>query len=1110
MYKGQGLHAAEFSSALIITAGGEERLFGHDMMNISFMKQPTNRARKEGSAVVTLHEQGLIICRLIGFVDGPTIKDSMRQTQVFVEKARAEMSQPCLLIDISQVTGQDSAARMQAKGLKMLDLERVAVSGGKRPIVMVGRYIARAAGMGKYTRFFRTESQAKKWLLHDEKVASRNGELAHQAVALLIVGLLAVATLVGWYFDNDFLKSIIPGYKPMNPVTATLLLILVAGVFLVVKAREHWASRFVLLRFVACLCLVYGVGVLSRFFITDLHVDDWLFSADMLHERSLGRVAPGIGLGFICLGVMLLCFTSSLRFLWQRYLFHAIALVIIAGSLVSIIGYGFGFERYDVFDNLLSGPLNTALAFLLLNLVLTGLAPSVRWSAQLYKKLHAYWQAVAVLIILLFATGIIWQQVIESNNKTIAQNYHETFTKAEAAVTSRLRTYTDMLDGYRGLFAASTDVSPDEFHRYFEESGLSRNYPGFSAFTYIPAVRQNDVQTFTKRTRGRASIEYPAYSSFSIFPANNNAVHYPILYVEPVESTTRYGFDLSTEAVRRTTLEQARDSGEPVASGLIDLSASRPGLPPRYGFFICLPIYRTVLPTTTEQRRAQHGGFVIAYFQNDELFTDLFKDLESEDVRFTIRDISSGQQLYQSAAVSVQKSGGGAEENETLTLGGQQWSLNMVVAASYGKTKFNNILNGLVLMGGLVVTLLASLVVLGQLRRRDQALQLAGDMTKDLNTERNLAITNEQKEKAILNSIGDAVFAIDNHERITLFNPSAQKVSGFSEEEALGKHYAEILPFKYEKDKKANTLFVRQALQGHVTSMKNHTLLVRRDGTIVSVADSAAPIRDAKGTILGAIIVFRDVTKEYALDQAKSEFVSLASHQLRTPLSAVNWYSEMLLDGDAGKLNDEQRLYMQEIFEGNQRMIELVDSLLNVSRLEVGKLKNDPKPTSISVLIESLHKELQTSISGKQLSFTAAIPSTLPLVVADPKLLRMILQNLLSNAVKYTPTNGKVYLTVRSATKADVAAAKLRPGKEYLFLSVKDSGYGIPKIEQEKIFEKLYRAENVRKLDVEGTGLGLYIVKKVCNKLGGEVWFESMESVGTTFYVVIPFQTKPS
>lgn len=228
------------------------------------------------------------------------------------------------------------------------------------------------------------------------------------------------------------------------------------------------------------------------------------------------------------------------------------------------------------------------------------------------------------------------------------------------------------------------------------------------------------------------------------------------------------------------------------------------------------------------------------------------------------------------------------------------------------------------------------------------------------------------------------------------------------------------------------------------------------------------------------------------IDKAKSEFVSLASHQLRTPLSAINWYSEMLLAGDAGALNEEQKKFVDEIYAGNQRMVELVNALLNVSRLELGTFLVEPAPTDVAALAQSVIDEQKPEIARKQQQFTASLASGLPQYQMDQKLLRMVVQNLLSNAVKYTPEHGTVSLDL---SRASDGALRLR---------VADTGYGIPKEQQKKIFSKLFRADNVRAMDTEGTGLGLYIVKSIIDHAGGSIRFESEEGKGTTFFVEFP------
>jgi PAS domain S-box-containing protein len=362
-----------------------------------------------------------------------------------------------------------------------------------------------------------------------------------------------------------------------------------------------------------------------------------------------------------------------------------------------------------------------------------------------------------------------------------------------------------------------------------------------------------------------------------------------------------------------------------------------------------------------------------------------------------------------------------------------------------------------------------------------------------LGLEKNTLAREKTRDEAILAGIGDGVFVLDIEERIILFNPIAEKISGFSAKEALGKKYTDVLKFIFEKDNSVNDKFVKEAMaKGKIVQMANYTLLIKKDGTKVPVADSAAPIKDANSKVFGCVVVFRDVTKERGVDKAKTEFVSLASHQLRTPLSAINWYTELLIAGDAGKISPRQKEYLKEVYHSNQRMVDLVNTLLNVSRLEMGTFIIEPKELSLVETADSVLKELEVQIRQKQQKITKVYDKKLPAKYsADAKLLRMIFQNLLSNAVKYTPKKGNIDLSISM-------------DKSKIKLIVADSGLGIPKAEQTRIFEKLFRADNARVADTEGTGLGLYIVKNIINVIGGQISFQSQENKGTVFLVELP------
>jgi signal transduction histidine kinase len=233
------------------------------------------------------------------------------------------------------------------------------------------------------------------------------------------------------------------------------------------------------------------------------------------------------------------------------------------------------------------------------------------------------------------------------------------------------------------------------------------------------------------------------------------------------------------------------------------------------------------------------------------------------------------------------------------------------------------------------------------------------------------------------------------------------------------------------------------------------------------------------------------LAKSRELEQAKTEFVSLASHQLRTPLTAVSWYTEMLLGKDVGKLNDKQENYLHEIYAGNQRMIDLVDDLLNSSRIDMGTLEIKPQSIDLRAVSDGALNEFLPQIRQKNMVIEKKYSRNLPSTKLDPELIGIVFQNLISNAVKYTPAEGKISIEIKRQNS-------------HILIKIADNGWGIPENQQKKIFTKLFRADNVRKKDTEGTGLGLYIAKAIVRQSKGKIWFDSKEKRGTTFYIILP------
>lgn len=378
----------------------------------------------------------------------------------------------------------------------------------------------------------------------------------------------------------------------------------------------------------------------------------------------------------------------------------------------------------------------------------------------------------------------------------------------------------------------------------------------------------------------------------------------------------------------------------------------------------------------------------------------------------------------------------------------------------------------------------------------------AVNVLEDLQTEKDELAYAKAKDEAMLESIGDGLIGVDDNRRVTIINKAAMTMLGWKSDELIGRVISDM-PLEDEAgnlippSKRPTAI----ALATGKTKKANY-FFVRKDKTRFPLAISASPILiDRK--IKGAIVVFYDITKEQEVDRAKTEFVSLASHQLRSPITTIKWYAEMLLSGDVGTLSEQQKSLFAEIYHGSNRMADLVDALLNVSRLELGTFVVELEPTNIAELALGVIKEQKVAIDTKKISFKTTIAKNLPIVQADTRLLRMVISNILSNAVKYTPQKGSVHCAIWTVKKGEMVDGR-EVDVDSFAIGIVDTGYGIPQKQQDKIFSKLFRADNIRNLDTDGTGLGLYIVKAIVDHSGGQVWFESEENRGSSFYVTLP------
>ncbi len=333
----------------------------------------------------------------------------------------------------------------------------------------------------------------------------------------------------------------------------------------------------------------------------------------------------------------------------------------------------------------------------------------------------------------------------------------------------------------------------------------------------------------------------------------------------------------------------------------------------------------------------------------------------------------------------------------------------------------------------------------------------------------------------------DGVVITNTDRKIVYVNRAWEQLTGYTQREALGKNLDVLRRGKTPQQ--VNQQMWKQ-LRANKPFTSEEIINRRKNGQEYQARLVVYPIQHF-GRNSFYVGLEQDISERKSVDRAKSEFVSLASHQLRTPLSAVSWYAEMLLAGDAGKLSKKQEQYLEEVYRGNKRMITLVNALLNVSRIELGTLAVNPKPTGLRQLIDGCLEELEQLRLQKRVTVTRKYDSKLPPINLDPELMGIAIANSLHNAIKYNREDGTV--TVEATRRG-----------ERVLITIADTGCGIPAHQQKRVFTKLFRADNVVETESDGTGLGLYIARAVVEAADGKMWFTSRENKGTTFYIELP------
>ncbi|RMF26041.1 MAG: PAS domain S-box protein, partial [Chloroflexi bacterium] len=350
------------------------------------------------------------------------------------------------------------------------------------------------------------------------------------------------------------------------------------------------------------------------------------------------------------------------------------------------------------------------------------------------------------------------------------------------------------------------------------------------------------------------------------------------------------------------------------------------------------------------------------------------------------------------------------------------------------------------------------------------------------------------KSQAILTSIADGVVVSNTEGRIILVNPAAERILGTAGSQLIGHDFHTLFSAFNAQGREEATAAMETLLSTSDSGVsKVFKTILEIDNRVIHA--HLSPVLTRREEFLGVVIIFRDITKEVEADRAKSEFVSTVSHELRTPMTAIKGYTDLLYAGAVGPINAEQKRFLQIIKSNTDRLTALINDLLDISRVETGRVRFEPKPVQVGEVIADVVNALAGQAEVKHQTLTYEVMGGLPEIMGDRDRLNQVLTNLVSNAIRYTPEGGTIevraYL-VEGAVRVDV----------------RDTGIGIAPEDLGRIFERFYRADHPMVQETSGTGLGLPIVKMFVEMHGGRVWVESELGKGSTFTFILPVPTQ--
>lgn len=1020
-----------------------------------------------GAYRLAVHDD-LITVTLRGKVTSQVTAKLERELTREAKDIRAKGGTPVALIDATAVRFSDISARTRSEGRRMLaeiPIERWAVYGTSH-LGMLVDYISKASGLSNRLRYFSDRRAANSWLkgqLHSKVARSSIGLIT--AITLAMIGTLG---LIGWQFDIDYLTRMLPSLRPINPLAAVGLVALGTAFFC------YWLGALKPLRVLGWTGIILGISALLP-----LGIDQILFADALKAAGGHTELADSAAVCFILSGLLGLLANREQK--WVQPAEYTFAGLMVAIAAFNVYGQLYVHDFiYGISDTFVMA-LSLALAFLITGISMTVLVLLRRRQTALQRVTRSGWLIVIVLIFVQVATYASWVQTRDRSRTDSEHAFSIEAAGINDQVNTRLQAYVNALHGFRGLFTASTDVSQGDFEAYYKSLDLKKTYPGVRAIAFISAVKTEDIPAFIAKHRADTSLVPGGRPEFRIRNQSKEPLHFIGTYAADTPNTSALGNDLTSVPGRSTIYNNALKANSHYSSGTITYAATA-AQPASRGFFIATPV-RTASNSTPI-------GVVTANFNYQDFFGSVLRTVNSEEIALAVRDVDGGETIYSAGRISApsalsQKFNVSLAEN-------QSWQVEVKAPSTFGIANNQDRLAASILVVGQLFTLLLAGIFIIQIRARGQALALADAVTEDLQTERDNIAALHKKDEAMLAGLGEGLLVINREGLIEVTNEAASHILGYDQDEMIGKNVFEVLRALDEKGEviPQSKRPAERALKHNraVTARLNY---IRKDYRQVPVKVTSSPII-LRGELIGAIEVFGDISKEKQLEHMKDEFLSVASHELRTPMGAIRANLSMILSGDYGPVNKDLVEPLTDMKNSTIRLVELVSDLLNVARIEAGRMKFELSEFEITEATHTVVNDLAPLGKEKDVKVVEAPHEKVAHIQADVDKVKQILTNLIGNSLKFTD---------KGSISVHVA-----PTKDHVQVTVTDTGIGITAEDQAKLFGKFNQITSAQAGKPAGTGLGLYISREMVRKMGGDMWIEqSTPTRGSTFAFTLPY-----